>query len=100
MEFGAALTVLIATRIGLPISTTQCITGATMMVGMSSGMRSVNWRAFVKIFLGWMVTVPVVATWSGLIMAFIVSSPNLLTPYADQRVHPALLPNGYPVTVA
>jgi phosphate/sulfate permease len=35
MELGAALTVVIATRLALPISTTQCITGATVGVGKS-----------------------------------------------------------------
>lgn len=43
MELGAALTVVIATRLSLPISTTQCITGATVGVALCSGtIRAVN----------------------------------------------------------
>ena len=53
MEFGASITVLIASRIGLPISTTQCITGATIAIGMLSGINAVNWRRFGAIFFSW-----------------------------------------------
>lgn len=77
---------LIATRIGLPISTTQCITGATMAVGLLNGVRGVNWKKFSGIFLGWIFTVPIVAIWSGLLMGFVIYSPNYITPYADQGV--------------
>ena len=43
MELGAALTVVLATRLALPISTTQCITGATVGVALCSGtIRAVN----------------------------------------------------------
>lgn len=71
---------LVASRIGLPISTTQCITGATIAIGMVSGFRAVNWRRFGNIFLSWLVTVPLVAIWSGLIFAYIINSPSLKAP--------------------
>ena len=61
MEMGAAITVLFASRIGLPISTTQCITGATMAVGLLNGLRGVNWKRFSTIFLSWCITMPVSA---------------------------------------
>lgn len=51
MELGAALTVVIATRLALPISTTQCITGATVGVALCSGTyRAVNWRMITWIY--------------------------------------------------
>jgi len=54
MELGAALTVVIATRLALPISTTQCITGATVGVGLCSGTwRAINWRMITWIYIGW-----------------------------------------------
>jgi sodium-dependent phosphate transporter len=43
MEMGAAITVLIAARNGIPVSTTNCIVGATMGVGlMNYDFKSVN----------------------------------------------------------
>ncbi|CAJ0837767.1 10709_t:CDS:10, partial [Entrophospora sp. SA101] len=42
MELGTSLTVLMASRLGLPISTTQCITGATIGVGLLNHLRKVK----------------------------------------------------------
>lgn len=57
MELGAALTVVMATRLALPISTTQCITGATVGVALCSGtVRAVNWRMISWIYMGWFIT--------------------------------------------
>ncbi len=82
MEFGAAITVLLASKLGIPVSTTQCITGATIAVGMMSGIRSVNWRRCLTIFGSWLVTVPVVALYSGLLFSFIAYSPTVRSPGA------------------
>jgi sodium-dependent phosphate transporter len=82
MEFGAAVTVLLATRIGLPISTTQCITGATMAIGLMSGLRGVNWKKFGSIFLSWLVTMPLVGIYAGLLFAFMAGSPTFRSPSA------------------
>ena len=82
MEMGAAITVLLASRIGLPISTTQCITGATMAIGMMNGLNGVNWRRFASIFGSWVVTMPLVGIYSGLLFAFIAGSPSFRNPSA------------------
>ena len=82
MEFGAGITVLLASRLGIPVSTTQCITGATVGVGMLNGIKAVNWKRMASIFLSWLLTVPVVAIWSGLIFSFVVYSPSLRSPGA------------------
>ena len=37
MELGAAITVILASQYGLPVSTTMCITGATMGVALCNG---------------------------------------------------------------
>lgn len=77
MELGAALTVVMATRLALPISTTQCITGATVGVGLCTGdWRSVNWRMVLWIYLGWFITLPVAGLISGLLMAIIINAPQ------------------------
>ncbi|WVQ99685.1 hypothetical protein IAU59_006824 [Kwoniella sp. CBS 9459] len=77
MEFGAAITVLLASQYGIPVSTTMCITGATMGVGvLSSGWRGLNWRALGWIFLGWVLTVPVAGTAAGCLMGIILNAPR------------------------
>lgn len=77
MELGAALTVVIATRLALPISTTQCITGATVGVGLCSGTyKAINWRMIAWIYFGWFITLPVSGFLSGAIMSLIIRSPR------------------------
>ena len=80
MEMGAAITVILASRIGLPISTTQCITGATMAVGLLNGARGVNWKRFGGIFLAWIVTMPIVGLYAGLLLLFLASNPSFRAP--------------------
>ena len=85
MELGAATTVILATRLGLPISTTQCITGATVGVGLCSGtLRAINWRMIAWIYFGWLVTLPVAGLVAGGLMGIILNAPRweLPTPAA------------------
>ncbi|KAI9680627.1 MAG: hypothetical protein M1817_004067 [Caeruleum heppii] len=77
MELGSAMTVVMATRLALPISTTQCITGATVGVGLCTGTwRSVNWRMVLWIYAGWLITLPVTGLISGLLMGIIINAPS------------------------
>ncbi|KAK3305931.1 phosphate-repressible phosphate permease [Chaetomium strumarium] len=77
MELGSAITVILATRLKLPISTTQCITGATVGVGLCSGTwRTVNWRMVAWIYLGWIITLPVTGIISGCLMGIIINAPR------------------------
>lgn len=51
IELGAAITVLLASRLGLLVSTTQCLTGATVGVALCNlDIRAVNWRQIAFIF--------------------------------------------------
>jgi sodium-dependent phosphate transporter len=44
MEMGAAITILIFSQYKLPVSTSMCITGATVGVGLCNGsFKAVNW---------------------------------------------------------
>ncbi|GKT77471.1 phosphate-repressible phosphate permease [Colletotrichum tofieldiae] len=77
MELGAACTIILATRLKLPVSTTQCITGATVGVGLCSGTwRSINWRMVAWIYMGWIITLPTAGIISGCIAGIIVNAPR------------------------
>ena len=77
MELAAAITVLLATNLGLPVSTTQCITGAIIGVAaMNRDLRSINWKQLGKIFLGWVLTVPAAGLISGIIMGMALNAPK------------------------
>lgn len=77
MELAAAITVLLATNLGLPVSTTQCITGAIVGVALTNwDLKSINWKQVGKIFIGWVLTVPCAGLVSGLIMGMAINTPN------------------------
>lgn len=77
MELASAITVLMATRLQLPVSTTQCITGATVGVGLANGdWKCINSRLVGWIYLGWVVTVPVTALISGCLMGLMLYAPK------------------------
>lgn len=77
MELGSALTVVMATRLALPISTTQCITGATVGVGLCTGdIKAINWRMIAWIYFGWIITLPVTGIIAGCLMGIIINAPQ------------------------
>lgn len=57
-EFGAAFTVLLASRFGMPISTTHTLIGAVIGVGLARGSGYLNSKMIREIFLSWIITVP------------------------------------------
>ncbi len=57
-EFGAAITIIVASKAGLPISTTHCIVGAVLGVGFAKGISGINLRVLRDIALSWIVTIP------------------------------------------
>lgn len=78
MELGAAITVLLASRLGLPVSTTQCLCGACMGVAlMNYNLGAVNWRQLLWIFFGWVMTLPVAGLISGILMLIALNTPHL-----------------------
>lgn len=66
-EFGAATTIVLASKLGLPISTTHTLVGAVLGVGIARGMSAINLNVVRDIFLSWIVTIPAGA---GLAIAF------------------------------
>ncbi len=63
-EFGAALTVLLASRLGFPISTTHTLVGSVLGVGLAGGLAAINLRMIRDIALAWIVTIPAGASLS------------------------------------
>jgi PiT family inorganic phosphate transporter len=60
-DISTSITVLAASRIGLPISTTHTLVGAVLGVGMARGLSAVNTRIVKSIFTSWIATVPFTA---------------------------------------
>ncbi|XP_013195377.2 sodium-dependent phosphate transporter 1-A [Amyelois transitella] len=75
IELGAALTVLVASKAGLPVSTTHCKVGSVVCVGYFSH-KAVDWSLFRNIIFAWVVTLPAAAGMAALSMlaleAFVV----------------------------
>lgn len=61
VDFAAATTVLIASKLGLPVSTTHAAVGGVMGVGLARGIEAVNFNILYKIVLYWILTVPAAA---------------------------------------
>lgn len=57
-EFGAAATILIASRLGMPISTTHTLVGSVIGVGLARGLEALDLRTMRFIFISWLITVP------------------------------------------
>ncbi len=60
-EFGAATTVLVCSKLGLPISTTHTLVGAVIGVGFARGMAALNLRVIRNIIYSWIITLPATA---------------------------------------
>jgi PiT family inorganic phosphate transporter len=60
-ETGGALTLFIATYLGIPVSTTHTITGAIIGVGAARRLSAVRWNVASNIVVAWVVTLPAAA---------------------------------------
>ncbi|XP_069781738.1 sodium-dependent phosphate transporter 2 isoform X1 [Narcine bancroftii] len=72
IELASAFTVVVASNVGLPISTTHCKVGSVVAVGWIRSRKAVDWHLFRNIFLAWFVTVPVSGLFSAAVMALFV----------------------------
>jgi len=61
VDFGAATTVLVASKLGLPISTSHTVVGAVIGVGLARGLEAVDLSVIKKIVVSWLLTLPVAA---------------------------------------
>jgi PiT family inorganic phosphate transporter len=73
-ETGGALSILLATRFGIPVSTTHTITGAIVGVGATRRLSAVRWGLAGRIVWAWIMTIPASATaaaWIFLLLRFL-----------------------------
>ncbi len=57
-ELAAALTIVIASRLGIPVSTTHTLVGAVLGVGLARGIGALDLRVVGSIAVSWVVTLP------------------------------------------
>ena len=57
-ELAAATTVVIASRTGLPVSTTHILVGSVLGVGLARGVGALDLRVVLNIIISWLVTLP------------------------------------------
>jgi sodium-dependent phosphate transporter len=70
IEFGSMTSVVLATVLGLPVSTTHCQVGAVVFVGWTAfGRKHVQWRLLSRIVVTWVLTLPVAGGLSAAILA-------------------------------
>ncbi|KAI2616108.1 putative sodium/phosphate symporter [Hypoxylon sp. NC1633] len=77
MEMGAAITVLVFSQFSLPVSTSMCITGATVGVGLCNGtLKAVNFQRVGLLLLSWIATIPIAGTLGGILMGLVLNAPH------------------------
>ena len=61
-ELGAASTIVVASRLGIPVSTTHILVGAVLGVGLSRGIGALDLRVVGRIIVSWVATLPIAAS--------------------------------------
>jgi PiT family inorganic phosphate transporter len=60
-ETAGSITLFMATGLGIPVSTTQTITGAMVGVGAARRAKAVRWNVAQEILPAWVLTMPATA---------------------------------------
>jgi PiT family inorganic phosphate transporter len=66
-ETGGAITLFLATGLGIPVSTTHTITGAILGVGSVNKLSAVRWGVAEQIVWAWILTIPAAGFVAGLV---------------------------------
>ncbi len=61
VSFGGATTMLVASMVGMPISTSHTVVGAVLGVGFARGVEAIDLSVIRKIIISWLITVPISA---------------------------------------
>lgn len=65
-NIGAATTIVVASRMGMPISTTHTLIGAVLGIGLARGIDYINLKVVRDIALSWVITIPAGAGFAAL----------------------------------
>jgi PiT family inorganic phosphate transporter len=76
-ELAAALTIVLASRLGIPVSTTHILVGSVLGVGLARGIEALDLRIVTRIMISWIATLPIAALLSVFFFYFL---KGLLTP--------------------
>jgi PiT family inorganic phosphate transporter len=60
-ELAAATTIVLATRMGIPVSTTHILVGSVLGVGLARGIGALDLRVVGTIVISWVATLPIAA---------------------------------------
>ena len=60
-ELGAATTIVLASRLGIPVSTTHVLVGSVLGVGLARGIGALDLRVVGRILVSWVMTLPIAA---------------------------------------
>ncbi len=72
-EFSAATTVLVCSKMGMPVSTTHTIVGAVIGVGFARGISTLDTKVITRIFTSWLLTIPIAAAITILIYKILIA---------------------------
>jgi PiT family inorganic phosphate transporter len=77
-ETGAAMAIMFATHLGLPVSTTHAVGGSLVGVGSIQRVKAVRWGVASSILWAWGLTIPA----SGLVAGIVFALFRLANPHA------------------
>ncbi|MCY7278183.1 MAG: inorganic phosphate transporter, partial [Phormidesmis sp. CAN_BIN44] len=80
-ELATAATILVASRWGLPVSTSHALVGGVVGVGLIQGFKSIQFKTLRSIGLTWFITIPIAA---GLSATVFTIAQFLITRYSVQ----------------
>ncbi|MEM8673835.1 MAG: inorganic phosphate transporter [Cyanobacteria bacterium P01_G01_bin.67] len=75
-EIATASTILIASRIGLPVSTSHALVGSVIGIGLTSSNQDIRWETIQSVVLAWVITLPVAALLGALIFYLLLLLPQ------------------------
>jgi solute carrier family 20 (sodium-dependent phosphate transporter) len=77
IDMSSAIVVILATNFGLPVSSTQTVTGSIIGVGILDGRSGVNWKLMMKVFGGWALTLIFTGFSAAIITSWAVFAPHV-----------------------